>query len=138
MTTRKDIAMLQDAPEPPEYLTRRILERIQKEERRSMMRQFFVSISLFAVSMAASAFYIFDLNAELSRSGFLSFASLFVSDFSLALANFHELAFSLVESFPALPASFLLASMIFAVWFAALAAKKMNVMRRSHFRFLAS
>jgi hypothetical protein len=133
MTTRKDIAMLRDAPEPPEYLTRRILERIKKEERRSAMRQFFVSASLFAASAVASAFCVLDLDRELSRSGFLSFASLFVSDFSSAIANFHELAFSLVESFPALPASFLLASMIFMVWFAALATKKMNVVRRSRF-----
>jgi hypothetical protein len=130
--------MLSDAPEPPAYLAGKILRGIQKEERHRATRQILVSTLLLVGSMAATILSVFDLNDKLSQSGFLTFASLFVSDFSLATANFRELAWSLVESFPAIPAGLFLGSMIFVIWFATLAVKKISVGRHGRFELFAS
>ena len=73
------------------------------------------------------------MGAELSHSGFLSFASLFNSDFSFAIANLRELAMSLVESFPAFSAALCLASIGVAIWFGARLAHEANVARWNKF-----
>lgn len=138
MTSRKDIAMLQNAPEPPEYLSRKIVQGVRNEQRRMVKRRLFVSSLLFTASAALAVLCVLDFNAEISRSGFLSFASLFVSDFSLAVANFHELSLSLVESFPAVSAGFLLGSSVIAAWFAIRAVRTIVMVRRHHFKLLAS
>jgi asparagine N-glycosylation enzyme membrane subunit Stt3 len=109
--------ILSGAPEPPSYLTGKILRSIENRERKKALRQIAVSCVLLFASLGALAASAMDLGSELSRSGFLSFVSLFRSDFSFAVANLHELFLSLVESFPAISAAFCLASVGLVLWF---------------------
>gem|GEM_PF-1443799 len=109
--------VLRGAPEPPTYLIGRILRSIEREERKRTYRQVAVSGGFLFASLGFVVASMADLGADLARSGFLSFASLFRSDFSFAMANIKELALSLVESFPAISAAFCLASIGCAIWF---------------------
>ena len=104
-------------PEPPTYLIGRILRSIEREERKRTYRQVAVSGGFSFCFFGIRCRKHRDLGADLARSGFLSFASLFRSDFSFAMANIKELALSLVESFPAISAAFCLASIGCAIWF---------------------
>jgi ABC-type antimicrobial peptide transport system permease subunit len=133
MSKDNDATILHDSPEPPAYLAARILRRIEKEERRKAFRQMVVSGAFLAASFASFVASLFDLGAKLSQSGFLSFASLFGSDFSFAMANLHELALSLEESFPAMSAAFCIASVVLAVWFGARLMSEAGVIRRNRF-----
>jgi hypothetical protein len=120
MSKNHGTTILRNAPEPPSYLAGRILRRIEKEERQKTFRQMAVSGALLAVS-------------RLSQSGFLSFASLFGSDFSFAAANLRELFLSLEESFPAVSAAFCVASIVFVLWFGMRLANEAGVVRRNRF-----
>lgn len=125
--------ILYKAPEPPSGLAGKILRSIEKEERKKAFRQAIVSGCLLFISLGSTVVSVMDFGNELSRSGFLSFVSLFRSDFSFAVANTHEMFLSLAESFPAISAAFCLASIGFAVCFAARLINKAVVARRSKF-----
>jgi hypothetical protein len=125
--------ILCNAPEPPVNLTARILRSIEKEERKKAFRQVVVSGMFLFISLGATIMSTMDFDNELSRSGFLSFISLFRSDFSFAIANIHEVFLSLAESFPAISAAFCLASIGFAICFAARLISKALVVRHSKF-----
>ena len=125
--------ILQQAPEPPAYLAGRILRRIEKEERRKTLRQMAVSGILLVVSFAAGAASFIDMETRIAQSGFLSFASLFGSDFSFAMTNIRELFFSLAESFPAMSAAFCIVSVAFVLWFGARIAKEAGIIRHNRF-----
>lgn len=133
MSKNHGTTILRNAPEPPSYLAGRILRRIEKEERQKAFRQMAVSGVLLAVSFAASIASLFDLGSRLSQSGFLSFASLFGSDFSFAAANLRELFLSLEESFPAISAAFCAASIAFVLWFGMRLMNEAGVVRRNKF-----
>jgi hypothetical protein len=117
MPKDRDITMLHGAPEPPAYLAERILRSIEREERNSVYRRITVTAACLVVFLGSSIASLVNLGAELSRSGFFSFASLFNSDFSFAVANIHELFLSLVESFPAISGAMCLMSIGLALWF---------------------
>jgi ABC-type antimicrobial peptide transport system permease subunit len=125
--------ILRKAPEPPVYLAGKILRFIEKEEQKRTYRRIAVWGTLFVVALGSAVAGIINLGAELSRSGFLSFASLFRTDFSYAMANANELFLSLAESFPAILAAFCLASIGFAVCFAARLIYEAGMVRRKNF-----
>jgi hypothetical protein len=125
--------ILHQSPEPPAYLVGKILRRINKEERRKTFRQMIISGALLAISFAASIASLMDLGAKLSRSGFLSFVSLFISDFSFAVTNIREIFLSLTESFPVMSAAFCIASVAFVLWFGMRLAKDAGIIRRNRF-----
>lgn len=133
MNIQKDPGMtiLHQAPEPPTYLVGKILRRIDREERRKTFRQMAVSGIFLIVSFAASVASLMDLGVKLAQSGFLSFVSLFASDFSFAAANIKELLFSLTESFPAMSAAFCIASVAFVLWFGMRLTKEAGIIRHN-------
>ena len=133
MPKNRDAIILHQSPEPPAYLAGRILGRIEKEERKKTVRQAVISCGLLFVSFASSVASAMDLGTRLSHSGFLSFVSLFGSDFSSVVTNGREIFFSLMESLPALPAAFCVASIAFVVWFAVRLLKETVTIRRNRF-----
>jgi ABC-type antimicrobial peptide transport system permease subunit len=126
-------AILRESPEPPAYLAGKILRSIEREERKRVFRQIAVSGVFLFVSLGSAVASVMDLGNKLSQSGFLSFASLFHSDFSFAMINFRELSSSLVESFPAISAAFCLASAAFVLWFGMRLISEAGVIRRNRF-----
>ncbi|MGB7957220.1 MAG: hypothetical protein WCF77_00030 [Minisyncoccia bacterium] len=133
MSKDRGATILRQSPEPPAYLAGRILRKIEKEEQRKTFRQMAVSGILFIASSAASALSLMDLGSRLSQSGFLSFASLFGSDFSFVVTNIKEVFFSLIESFPAISAAFCIASVALVLWFGMRLSKEAGVIRRNKF-----
>jgi len=113
------VATEADMPEPPAGLEHRIMRRIAAAKRRALIIKTTGFGVLFAGSIAVLVAAYFNLAAALAQSGFLNFASLFFSDFGVAMANFQDFAFSIVESFPVFSAAFLLAGVIAVIWSAA-------------------
>ena len=116
MSKDNDATILHDSPEPPAYLAARILRRIKKEERRKAFRQ---------MVGGRLAGFVRIVRRKLVRSWHqlrnpVSFRLLpCLVRLSFAMANLHELALSLEESFPAMSAAFCIASVVLAVWFGA-------------------
>lgn len=137
MTEDRDIRMLHRAPEPPAYLAGRILRSIELEERKRIYRRIAASALFLVASLGATVASIMDLGTQLSQSGFLSFASLFNSDFSFAVTNIRELSLSLVESFPAISGAFCVASIGLVLWFGIRLISEAGTARRNNF-FAAS
>ena len=133
MSKDRNTIILRQAPEPPTYLVGKILRRVEKEDRRKTLRQMAVSGIFLVVSFAASVASFMDLGAKLTQSGFLSFVSLFTSDFSFAVTNIRELLFSLTESFPTMSAAFCIGSVVFVLWFGMRLTKEAGVIRRNKF-----
>lgn len=133
MSKDRDATILHQSPEPPAYLTERILRSIEKEERKTIFRRIAVSGTLLFVSLGSAVASMIDLGDRLSQSGFLSFASLFRSDFSFAMANIHELSLSLEESFPAVSAAFCITSIVLVLWFGVRLMKEAGVVHRNRF-----
>lgn len=100
-------------------LTKKILLRIERIERRRLVLKASGFGIVLAVSLALVVYGSFDLMAEASRSGFLAFSSLFFSDFSATIANFSDFILSMIESFPVFSATLVLSGVFFAIWSAA-------------------
>ena len=83
-----------------------------------MLKTFAFGASL-VISFALMVVAYLNLAAAAAQSGFLEFLSLFFSDFSMAMANFQDFAFSLIESFPVFSTAFLMVGIISVVWSAA-------------------
>ena len=81
-------------------LQARIMLRITRYQRRVLIAKTAGFGALCAASISLIVFGSIDLVSGLAQSGFFQFASLFISDFSSAAANFQDFAFSLLESFP--------------------------------------
>lgn len=133
MSKDHDATILHQSPEPPAYLAGRILRCIEKEERRKTLRRTVVSSVLLVVSFVSSVASLMDLGTKLSQSSFLSFVSLFGSDFSFAMANLRELFLSLTESFPAISAAFCIASIALVLWFGMRLVNEAEIIRRNKF-----
>ena len=129
----RNARVLHAAPEPPAYLAGKILRSIEREERKKVRREMMLSVAFLLLSLASAAASMVALGGELARSDFFSFASLFGSDFSFAVANFHEIFLSLVESFPAISGAVFLASVGFAVWFGVRLIAEAGTARKNHF-----
>ncbi len=105
-------------PFKPE-LQRKIMKRIERHERRVLFLKTLGFGTLLAGSLSVLVVAYLNLTAALAQSGFYSFASLFFSDFSTAMANFQDFAFSILESFPVFSAAFLVGGIIAVIWSAA-------------------
>ena len=130
MTEERRKKILSASPEPPAHLAERILRFIDREERRRMRQRMIASSALFAGSLAAAVASVTSFDHDLVRSGFLSFLSLFGTDFSFVAANLRDVALSLAESFPAFSAAFSLASAGFVVWFASRLFREASALRK--------
>ncbi|HVO28972.1 MAG TPA: hypothetical protein VMT81_03250, partial [Candidatus Paceibacterota bacterium] len=75
--------------------------RIERHERRKLIAKTAGFGVLFAGSVSLLVAAYFNLVSAADQSGFFSFASLLFSDFSIAMANFQDFAYSIIESFPA-------------------------------------
>ncbi|MGC9599229.1 MAG: hypothetical protein ABSE18_02475 [Minisyncoccia bacterium] len=117
---------------PSADLARRILLRIEKEERLRLMIKTIASGVLLAASVALIVYGAVDVVQEASRSGFVMFASLLFSDSSAVLASFSDFVLSAVESFPVFSAAVLLSGIFVAVWSAAHFIGEMVSMRGRH------
>jgi hypothetical protein len=133
MSKNRGETILRQSPEPPAYLAGMILRKIENEERRKTFRQMAVSGILLLASSTASILSMMDLGTRLSQSGFISFASLFGSDFSFVAMNVKEVFFSLIESFPAISAAACIASVALVLWFGMRLTKEAGVIRRNKF-----
>jgi small basic protein len=133
MPKDRNATILRQSPEPPAYLAEKVLCSIRKEESKRIRRQIAVSGMLLVVSLGSAVASMMSLGGELSRSGFLSFVSLFSSDFSSVTANFREVFFSLIESFPAVSAALCIASVAFVLWFGVRLVNEAGTIRRNRF-----
>lgn len=124
-----------DIPEPPADLERKVMRRVAVAKRRTLLLKTAGFGALFAGSTTVLVAAYFNLAAALTQSGFLNFASLFFSDFNVAMANFQDFAFSIVESFPVFSAAFLLAGIIAVIWSAAHFVEDISEVR--HYKNLA-
>jgi hypothetical protein len=110
-------------------LIHKIILRVEREERRRLIFKTAGFGLALAGSISILTFGGIELVAEASRSGFLAFSSLLFSDFSFALTNFSDFAFSIMESFPVFPAVILLSGVFFAIWSAARFMNEVTLMR---------
>jgi hypothetical protein len=124
--------ILSSPPEPPEYLVAKILGALDREERTATVRRMAWSGGFLVISLGAAAASIVKMESDLSQSGFLSFLSLFSSDFSFAIAHFRDMAFSLAESFPGISAALAFASIGLVLWFGVRLAQEGALVRREH------
>ncbi|MDE2018983.1 MAG: hypothetical protein KGJ13_01400 [Patescibacteria group bacterium] len=118
-----------DGPEPSDTLAPRILHCIEDRERRDLRMKMAVFGAMFMGSLSAAVAGFLNFGAQVSQSGFLSFASLWFSDFSAAIANWSDMLSSMVESFPALPAALVLGGVAFAAWSAGKLVSEITLMR---------
>lgn len=112
------------------------MKRIARRERRVLV----VKTSGFAMVFVGSATFLFDaylnLATALTQSGFTSFAGLFFSDFSAAMSNFQDYAFSILESFPVFSAAFVVGGLIVVIWSASNLIQDIDIIRHGHERLL--
>lgn len=122
-----------EMPAVPAGLTKKILLRIEREERRRRAVKTAAFGAVLFGSLALAGYGWMAVAADASHSGFLAFASLFFSDFSVAIASFSDFALSIVESFPVFPAALFLSGIFFAIWSAARFMNEIVLARRHLF-----
>jgi len=105
-----------DMPEPPAGLERKIMHRIERYERRVLILKTTGFGALFVGSASLLVVGYFNLMSAFAQSGFFNFTSLLFSDFNVAMANFQDFAFSILESFPVFSAAFVIAGVIAVIW----------------------
>ncbi len=88
--------------------------------------------AVFTGSFAVAIASFLNFGSQVAHSGFLSFASLWFSDFSAAMANLPDMVSSLVDSFPIIPAALVLGGVAFAIWSAGKLMGEVGVMRQRH------
>lgn len=108
-----------DLPEPPDGLAEKIIRRIERVRRRSLIIKTTGFGAILAASVGSLVFGFINFGAQLSQSGFFEIASLFFSDFSSAVGNFQDFVFSMIESFPVFDAALLVGCAALAIWSAA-------------------
>ena len=119
-----------DAPEPPAELSKKILLRIEVEERRQLRFKAIESGMILAGSISIVAVGYIETAARLSQSGFFQFASLIFSDFSVVASNATDFFFSLSETFPIFSAALLFCGVFFAVWSATRFLNEVSLLRQ--------
>lgn len=105
-----------DVPEPPVGLTEKVLLRIGRRERNTLIAKIVASACAFGVSVGIAVAGYVNLMASLSQSGFFQLSSLMFSDFSATLTNFPDFALGVVETFPIFTAALVLSGILFAIW----------------------
>jgi hypothetical protein len=97
-------------------LQAKIMGEIRRHERRVLLLKTAGFAAFFVISTGVLVAAYFNLASALVQSGFWGFASLFFSDFSVAMGNFQDFAYSIIESFPVFSAAFLLGGVIAVIW----------------------
>lgn len=115
-----------------EDLKIKILSRIGRYEARRLRLKIVAFASAIAGSLAVIGLSVQAIAGDFAQSGFLQFASLFFSNFSLATENFTDLAASLIESFPAFSASLFLGGIFVAIWSLAKLGNTVVLMKERH------
>jgi hypothetical protein len=123
-------SIFETAPEPCDSLARRIMLHIEQHEQRVLRAKAAIFGAVFTGSFSVAIASFVNFGSQVSHSGFLSFASLWFSDFSTALANLPDMLSSMLESFPALSAALLLGGVAFAVWSAGKLISEIGMMRK--------
>ena len=129
--------VLNDMGNPSPELAKKILLRIDNEERRRLLFHAIAFCAALLGSVALAVYGAVSVTAAASQSGFMAFVSLFFSDFSAAMASFSDFAFSIIESFPVVSAALLLSGIFFALWSAANFIKEVATLRRRTFAALS-
>ena len=101
---------------PSEELKTRILLRIAAYEEKKLRLKIVGFSAAVAGSFVTIALGVMAISGDTAQSGFFQFASLFFSNFGVAMANFSDIFYSLLEAFPALPVALFLAGVIATVW----------------------
>ena len=109
--------------EPPEGLLETIMVRISGERRRLARIRFVFSTALSVVALLAIIPALRELNSEIVRSGFGQFLSLIFSDAGVLAAYWQDFTMTILESFPALGMSAVLAAAFAFIASARIAAK---------------
>ncbi len=113
-----------------DFLADRIMAQIARETRRRLV----IKTAAFGVLLASSVALMVSAGfADASAAygtGFFAFFSLIFTDFRAVMADFSDLAFSLLDSFPVFPSIALLAGAFSAVWSAAGFASELALFRR--------
>ena len=96
--------MILEPSEPSADLQDRIIQRLHEEAYYlRIRRQFAVLLLLLISSLAVLPFTVFALFEAARLSGFLMFVSLLFSDSAVALSQWQDVGYSLLESFPVVP-----------------------------------
>ena len=132
MKRSKQFPSVFDAPEPSDGLVRKIISRIERRERRFLFAKMVGFGACIVGSLSLAGFGLVSATAELSHSGFFSFASLIFSDFSSAIANFPDFISSVTESIPAIPIALLFGGIVFFLWSAARFTKALPIKAHAH------
>lgn len=126
-----------ETPEPPTGLARAILVRIDRRERKVLVLKIAASACVFGVSLLIIGVGFSNFHTSIVESGFLQFASLLFSDFSLIASNIPDFALSMLESFPVFSAAAMLAGAGFALWSFAALFDEVSAVERRKFTFLS-
>lgn len=122
-----------EVPTVPEGLTKKVILRIEKEERRALLLKA-AGFAIAAVgSISLAVFSYFEVMVEASQSGLWSFVSLLFSDFSSTISNFSDFALSILESFPVFSMALFLSGVFFAIWSVARFMNELALMREHKF-----
>jgi hypothetical protein len=133
MKNLEHVFSLMETPEPPASLARTILMRIERRERGMLIAKLVVSACAFGVSLVIVGVGLADFRAGMAETGFLQFASLIFSDFSMIVADLPDFALSILESFPAFSAAAMLAGAGFAIWSFATIVDELSVVTHRKF-----
>lgn len=86
---------------PPKDLLDRIFFRINKEQRKRVLRARIVSFgSISIIAAVVLVFSLGELQKEIAQSGFTNFISILFSDWGIVSIYWKEFAISLLESMP--------------------------------------
>jgi len=98
--------------QPPKGLLKRILKRIHKEERLLAFRKVIIFSIMLTGSLVGFVPSLKMLLSDLGSSGFDSFFSLIVSDFSAVVTYWQSFTMILLETLPALSLALFLAVLL--------------------------
>jgi hypothetical protein len=126
-----------EAPEPPAGLAKAILVRIERREKRVLIAKIVASVCAFGVSLVVVGVGLADFRASIAETGFLQFASLIFSDFSMIISDLPDFTLSILESFPAFSAAAMLAGAGFAIWSLAAIVDEVSAVAHRKFSLLS-
>ena len=132
MKKHKKLLSILNAPEPSAGLAHKIMGRIEQRERRLLFAKVIGFGACIIGSLSLVSFWFINAAAELSHSGFFSFASLVFSDFSSAITNFPDFISSIMESIPAIPIALFFGGIVFFLWSMARFARELSIKTHTH------
>jgi len=117
-------------------LKKRVLDRIARYERRRLRLKIAGFGGAAIGSVGVMIFGMMAVLGDAAQSGFSQFASLLFYNFNSAMANFPDVALSLVESFPVFSSALLLGGAFAVIWSVARLLNEVAFMRNHHMSIL--